>query len=244
MDLPNQVYFKKYIDREPVTKVWRDALFIGPPIGWFNLAGRSTITGHSLSKTPIDMLEAYKKNKTLRDLEALLPQDAEAVKHTLKNSLKKEPSDSLAMLILARCHVLCEEQNEAKHTLDTLISREPDHVPAQVELANILFNEDDPQAAIKLLVNATSLRPDVDANWLLLSEYLQSDGQLEASKNALKQYDMIKAFNENLKLAEESFARGDFAKADKICRHLLGLVPTEVRTLRLLARIAKRFHEF
>ena len=190
------------------------------------------------------MLEAYKKNKMLRDLETLLPEDAEAVKHTLKSSFNKESSDSFAMLILARCHVLCEEPNEAKHTLATLISREPDHVPAKVELANILFNEDDPQAAVELLVNATSMRPDIDANWLLLSEYLQSDGQLEASKNALKQYDMIKAFNENLKLAEQSFENGDFEKADKMCRHLLRLVPAEVRTLRLLARIAKRFHQF
>jgi len=227
-----------------VTEVWSVARFAGHSYGWFNLAGRSTITGRSPVKTAIDMLEAYKKNNVLRDLEALLPEDTEAVKNTLKNSFEKEPSDSYAMLILARCHVLCEELNEAKHTLERLISREPDHVPAKVELAKILFNENDPQAAIKLLVDATSLRPDIDANWLLLSEYLHSDGQLEASKNALKQYDMIKAFNENLTLAEESFKTGDFAKADKICRHLLGLVPTEVRTLRLLARIAKRYHQF
>lgn len=190
------------------------------------------------------MLEAYKKNKILTDFEKLLPEDAEAVKQILENSVKKEPFDSRALLILARCHVLCEELNKAKQTLETLISGEPDHVPAKVELAKILFNEGDPQAAIRLLAEVTSVRPDIDENWLLLGEYLQGDGQHEASKDALKQYDMIKTFNENLKLAEESFEIGNFAKADKMCRYLLGQVPNEVRTLRLLARIAKRFRHF
>jgi tetratricopeptide (TPR) repeat protein len=221
-----------------------ECLLAGPPIGWFNLAGRSTITGLIVSKTQLDMLEAYKKNKILTDLEKLLPEDAEAVKRTLENSLKEESPDSLTLLILARSQALCEEPGEAKHTLETLISREPDHVPAKFELAKILFKEDDLQTAIKHLVEATSMRPDIDENWLLLSEYLHSDGQLEASSEALQQYNMIKAFNEKLKLAEEAFAIGAFAKADKICRHLLGLVPDEVRTLRMLARIAKRFRHF
>ena len=188
------------------------------------------------------MLEAYKKNKVLRDLEDLLPEDAEAVKHTLKNSLEKEPSDKLALLMLARCYLYCEEQDEARHTLETLISRDPGHVPAKVELAKILYHENDVHAAIRLLVDATGTRPDIDENWLLLGEYLQGDGQQQASKDALKQYDMIKAFNDKLRTAEQAFADGKFARADKLCRHLLGLVHAEIRTLRLLARLAKRLH--
>src|SRR5210317_1998318 len=133
MGLPYRIYFKKYIYMGPVTKVLWDALFALLPIGWLNPARRSTITGLILSNTPIDMLEAYKKSKTLRDLEALLPEEAGAVKHTLENSLINDSHDSHAMLILARCQVLCDEPAEAKNTLETLISREPDHVPAKVE---------------------------------------------------------------------------------------------------------------
>ena len=190
------------------------------------------------------MLEDYKKNRVLRDLEALIPEDVEAVKHTLKNSLGNESSDKLALLMLAHCYMYCKEQDEATHTLETLISRDPGHVPAKVELAKILYIKNDVQAAIKLLVDATSTRPDIDENWLLLGEYLQGEGQQQASKDALNQYDMIKAFNDNLGLAEQAFANGEFVKADKLCRRLLGQVPAEVRTLRLLARLAKRFHHY
>jgi len=190
------------------------------------------------------MLEAYRKYKVLTELEARLPKDAAQVKQALENESEETLSDVLATRILARCQVLCEESNEAKRTLETLISRNPDQVLAKAELAKILFRENDRQSAIRLLQDVTQTRPDLDENWLLLSRYLQSDGQQQASKDALNQYDMIKAFNDKLKEAERAFSNGEVVKADKICRHLLGLVPAEVRTLRLLARIAKRLHHF
>jgi len=190
------------------------------------------------------MLEAYQKHKTLKALEARLPDDAELVKTTLENAAGDVRSDDLAMLILARCQLLCEDPGEAKQTLETLISGNPEQVLAKVELAKILAAENDLEGAIRLLRDATGTRPDVDENWLLLGEYLQQDGQQEASQNALNQYDMIKAFNDKLKEAERAFSNGEVARADKICRHLLSLVPAEVRTLRLLARIAKRFQHF
>ncbi len=190
------------------------------------------------------MLEAYRKYKALKDLEARLPKDAAQVKQILENEPEKTLSDVQATLLLAHCQVLCEESNEAKRTLETLISRDPDQLLAKVELAKILFSENDRQGAIRLLQDVTQTRPDLDENWLLLSEYLHGDGQQQASKDALNQYDMIKAFNDKLKQAERAFSNGEVVKADKICRHLLQLVPAEVRTLRLLAKIAKRFHQF
>lgn len=190
------------------------------------------------------MFEAYKNSRRLRELETQLPNDAADVKQTLLESLKSEPANSRTLLVLARCYLLCEEPDEAKHTLETLISQDAGNVSAKVELAKILFNENDAHSAAELLVDATNTRPEIDENWLLLSEYLQTDGQEQASKNALIQYDMIKAFNDNLGMAEQAFANGEFVRADKLCRQLLGQVPAEVRTLRLLARLAKRFHHF
>ncbi|MGA9574794.1 MAG: tetratricopeptide repeat protein, partial [Lysobacterales bacterium] len=190
------------------------------------------------------MLEAYKRHKALEELESQLPENAAEVKETLKNASAETFSDDLAMLILARCQLLCEDMDEAKLTHETLISRNPKQVLAKVELAKILSGKNDLKGAIRLLRDATDTRPDIDENWLLLSKYLQQGGQQEASKDALNQYDMIKAFNDKLKEAERAFSNGEVVNADKICRHLLGLVPAEVRTLRLLARIAKRFHHF
>ena len=190
------------------------------------------------------MLEAYIKNKTLKEFEAQLPEGAEQVKHALKALLEDQPSYVPALLILARCHLLCEELNEAKHALETLISHDPGNVSAKVELAKILHDENDTHGAIKLLTVATNTEPAIVENWQLLSEYLQHDGQEQASKNALNQYEMIKAFNDNLMEAEQAFANAEFVRADKLCRQLLSQVPGEARALRLLARLAKRFHHY
>jgi len=230
-----------------VTKVWNSKVPVGVPVGWFKIADPSTITRlieSKTRKTGKHMLEAYKKNKFLKDLETLLPDDVEAVKGTLKDSLETDSVDAVALFILARCYLLCEELDEAKSTLETLVSLDPAHIAAKVELAKILNRENDSQGAIQLLQDVTTRRPDIDQNWSLLSKYLQQDGQLDASKEARNQFDMIKAFNDNFQKAEQAFANGDFVSADKICRHLLGQVAAEVRTLRLLAKIAKRFYHF
>jgi len=190
------------------------------------------------------MFEAYTTHQRLKQLEDQLPNDAAGVKTTLEKRLEKQPFENLALWILARCQLLCEELNEAKHTLETLISQDHHHVMAKVELAKILFNDDSVDSAVGLLRDAINMRPEIDGHWLLLSEYLQHDGQEQAARDALAQYDMIKAFNDNLGQAEQAFAHAEFIKADKLCRQLLEKVPNEVRTLRLLARLAKRFHHF
>lgn len=190
------------------------------------------------------MLEAYKKNKTLEALGNRLPKDAVQVKQSLNSLLKDQSCNSRALLLLARCHLLCDELKEAKHTLEILIEHDPGHVSAKVELAKICFSEDDAHEAIKRLTEVTFARPEIIENWRLLSEYLKQDEQIEASQNALKQYDMIKAFNDKLRVAEQAFSNADFKTADGICRQLLQLVPNEVRTLRLLARIARQFGHY
>lgn len=52
------------------------------------------------------MLDAYKKNKTLKSLEAQLPKDAVEVKHALINFLEDQPFNALALSMLARCRAL------------------------------------------------------------------------------------------------------------------------------------------
>jgi len=56
------------------------ALFGGLPDGWFNPAGPSTITGLIFSKARILVLDAYKKYKRRKELEAQLPKDAAEAK--------------------------------------------------------------------------------------------------------------------------------------------------------------------
>jgi predicted Zn-dependent protease len=188
------------------------------------------------------MLEAYKNHQALSALEARLPQDAAQVKPGLESILKDDPFNTVALRLLAQCHSICEETDEAILTLESLLKCNPGHVEAKVDLARIKFKTNDGQAAIGLLTEAANTRPEIVENWQLLSEYLQHDGQDQASKDALKQYEMIKAFNDNLEIAEQSFARAEFKRADNLCRQLLKLVPNEVHVLHLLARLAKKFH--
>ena len=190
------------------------------------------------------MLEAYLKDQSLSVLEAQLPKDVAHVEQMLMGLLEEEPLNSRVLFILARCHLLRDESSKAKHTLQTLITNDPDHAPAKTELAIIYFKDNEPREAIRLLTEVTSTSPEIAETWSVLSEYLKQEVQTEASQDALRQYDMIKAFNDKLHAAQQAFSNADFQMADSTCRHLLQLVPNEVRTLRLLARIARQFHHF
>ncbi len=190
------------------------------------------------------MLEYYKKNKMIKTLAAQLPDDVEQVKHSIQNLLEADSADVHALMVLARCHLLCNESNKAKRTLEVMIKMDPGHVFANVELARVLYAQEDVQGAIEHLSRVTNARPELAENWQLLGEYLHHDGQLSAAKKATDQYDMIKAYNDNLHLAEQAFACNEFVKADNMCRQLLELVPDEPRALRLLARLARHFRHY
>ena len=190
------------------------------------------------------MLEAYQKDKTLKALENRLLKNTAEVKQSLDAFLNTDPLNTHALFLAALCHVNTNELNEAKPILETLIKQDPDHVSGKVELAKILFIQKDVQGAVNLLAEATDSAPERVDNWRLLSEYLKQNEQISESNNALKQYDLIKAFNNNLWVAEQAFDNGDFKQADQLCRQLLQQVPTEGRALRLLAKIAKQLRYF
>lgn len=192
------------------------------------------------------MLEAYFQDQSLRALAAQLPTEAQKVKQELSGSLDEEAPNARALFTLAQCHLLDGETTEAKNVLEALVAHDATHVAAKTELAKLCFKDNEPQEAARLLREVTSSRPEVAETWTLLTEYLKQDGRTEASQDALKQFDMITAFNTRLHAAHQAFSNGDFQAADSACRQLLQLVPNEVRTLRLLARIARQFnhHEF
>lgn len=190
------------------------------------------------------MLEAYQKDKTLKALEKRLLTHTAEVKQSLDAFLNTDPLNTHALFLAALCQVNANELNAAMSILETLLKQDPDHVSGKVELAKILFIQKDVQGAIKLLVEATDKEPEIVENWRLLSEYFQQNEQIPESNNALNQYNLIKAFNNNLWVAEQAFTNGDYKQADQLCRQLLQQVPTEVRALRLLAKIAKQLRYF
>lgn len=191
------------------------------------------------------MLEAYKTRKLLDTLETRLDREAVDVMANVRELLKEQPSNDRAQFILGRCQVLLDEPDMAKKTFGELVERAPGNVQAKVELARIHHGLKDAAAAIGLLRKATEDAPEVAETWRLLAKYLRQDGQERAGGEARRQFDMIKAFNGSLQAAETACANGDFKLADQKCRNLLQKVPGEIRTLRILAKIAwqMRYYE-
>ncbi len=193
---------------------------------------------------PANILDAYKQNQRLEDFVARLPADAAAVIDELENADIDGPLQGRAQLLLAQCHELVGQSAEAKRVFETLLQSDPGNVVANIDLAKIYNREGAVQQSIELLQRVAGSAPEVAEVWQRLSESLQQDGQAEKSQEANKQFQMIKSFNDRLQAAEQAFAKADFMAADKACRHLLQLVPSEVRTLRLLCRIARQFDHF
>ncbi len=196
------------------------------------------------TQTKKHMLTAYLTDESLKVLEARLAEDAAEVIKELLGVLEEEPLNSRALFMLARGYLFMEKANEAKQTLEGLVKQDPEHVLAKTALAKIYFEEDNARDAIRLLTEVTSARPEIIGTWKMLGDYLKRDGHAQASDDALKQHDLIKSFNDQLAVAQQAFSKGDFQEADRISRNLLRLVPNEVRTLRLLARIARQFQHY
>jgi len=163
------------------------------------------------------MLTAYLTDESLKVLEARLPEDAEDVKKELVGLLEEEPLNTRALFMLARCYLFGDEPNEAKRTLETLVKHDPDQVLAKIALAKICFEDNNARDAIRLLTEVTSARPEIIGTWKMLGDYLKQGGHAEASEEALKQHDMIKAFNDKLIVAQQAFSNADFQAADGIC---------------------------
>lgn len=190
------------------------------------------------------MFEAYVKERKLKKLVSQVDENPVEVLHSLEQLAKAGPFSVNAALLQARCLLLEGQTDESRRVTEKALAHDPGNIYAKVRLAKILHDQNDTATSIELLREVTNARPELIENWQLLADYLRQQGQEKASKNAMSQFDMIKAFNETLNLAESAFSKAEYARADNICRKLLEKVPGEVRVLRLLARLARQFRHF
>jgi tetratricopeptide (TPR) repeat protein len=93
--------------------------------------------------------------------------------------------------------------------------------------------------SIQHLNELTTAAPEQHELWKTLAGLFEQKGDLNKAKAALQQYDMIKAFNDNLYVVGRHIDSNKLALADQLCRQLLTQIPGEIRTLRLMAIIAK-----
>lgn len=190
------------------------------------------------------MLDAYKQKQYLDGLSARIPTQAADVLKELQNAAMDGALRGRAQLLLAQCYELVGQPAAARQVFEALLQSEPGNVSASIELAKLHSQEGALQKSIELLQQVAGSAPEVAEIWQRLSDYLQRDGKVEASKETENQFHMIRSFNDKLHAAQQAYANADFAAADAMCRQLLQLVPNEVRTLRLLCRIARQFEHF
>ena len=192
------------------------------------------------------MLEVYAADKSAKLLEARIYASPADALESIRSLAASEPLSRQSQLLLAQCYSNIGDHANARRTLQQLLDANPDHDQAKTSLARACSADGDTDEAIRLLTEVTATSPEFEENWVLLAELLDKGGDTEGSRNALKQHEMISDFNRQLREAERAFETSNFKLADEICRRLILIVPNEVRTYRLLAKIARQFghHDF
>lgn len=187
------------------------------------------------------MLSNEQLHLQIKETEQLIkqaPQDA------LKNALalQAERADfEPVQLLVGRCQRYCGQLNASQATLQAILQNTPLNILARMELATILHLKKEYRKAIDLLVETTRLLPEFHEVWKVLSQHLMQIGDEAQARYAIEQHDIIEAFNIKLARAQEHFNGSRLEEAESLCRELLELIPTEVRTRMLLARIAMQF---
>lgn len=180
----------------------------------------------------------------INEIEQLLKNNPEQAlkKATIANN--ENPDSENVQLLLARSQRISGQFDDSIEILEKIIIQTPLNIIARMELATVFNQKKQHQKAINLLTETTQLAPEYHEVWEILSQHLYQAGDKDGAQNALNQFNMIKQFNLQLAEANEHFAAGRFAESEQLCRTLLKQIPTEVRTLKLLAQLSSHFSQF
>ena len=190
------------------------------------------------------MLNNLELNQQIQEVEMLIKKTPKLALENAEKLYSDHPKSDPVLMLLARSQRFSGDLEKAKNNLDLLIVNNPLNIIARMELATVLNQKKQFQDAIKLLRETTELVPECHEVWDILSQHLYQSGDHSAASHALAQHEMIKDFNVQLANAKEHFDSNRFEEADTICRQLLKKIPTEVRTLKLLAQISSHFGHF
>jgi len=180
----------------------------------------------------------------IQDIESLLKSSKEEALSRAEKLISEHPNSEDSLLLLARCQRYCAQLDLAHQTLDKLIESYPNNIIAYMELATVLNQKEMFSEAIHTLRTASTIAPEIHEIWDLLSQHLFQSGDKDGAKDALNQYKMIKEFNIKLAIAQEQYQKGELKEVGNICQHLLSLIPTEIRALKLHAKILSHYKEF
>lgn len=117
---------------------------------------------------------------------------AEARDH-YQRVLAAEPRTAEAMRGLALSHLRLGDNARAQELLQQLLQLEPEHADAHAWLAQLLYDEEQLEAALAEALRARDLAPAVPRAWFLLGRIQGELGQHDAARAARERYETLAA---------------------------------------------------
>lgn len=154
-------------DSGEALKVCREALRLAPGSAeGHHLAGELNLSLGSLAEAESESAAAAKldsKNVTTIRLQAVIAArqgKVEDAARLLEEAIQTEPQAMEAYMSLAALHLQTRRWDSARRVFELALLQQPGWPPAAIGLAQTLNTAGDPQAAVAVLRQAHSLRPD------------------------------------------------------------------------------------
>jgi tetratricopeptide (TPR) repeat protein len=174
----------------------------------------------------------------------LLEKNPDLAAEQAREVLNVDPVHPTARLILGAALRRGGRARQALDVLEPLGSELPHAAPVYLELGVARAETGHLPGAIAALRRALQLNPASADGWRFLADYLQADGDEDGAGEARVRYVAVAARDPRLKEAAAALMHNDLPLADRRLRAHLGLYPTDVAALRMLAEVAGRLRKY
>jgi predicted Zn-dependent protease len=184
----------------------------------------------------VDMAIAHAKR--------LLEKNPDLAEEQAREILNADPAHPAARLILGAAQRRGGRARQALDVLEPLGRELPHAAPVYLELGVARAEAGHLPEAIVALRRAVQLQPGSADGWRFLADYLEAAGDPAGAGDARVRYVAAAAHDPRLKEAAAALMRNDLPLADRRLRAHLGVYPTDVAALRMLAEVAGRLRNY
>jgi tetratricopeptide (TPR) repeat protein len=174
----------------------------------------------------------------------LLEKNPDLAAEQAREILSADPAHPAARLILGAAQRRSGRAPQALDVLEPLGRELPHAAPVYLELGVARAEAGHLPEAIAALRRAVQLQPASADGWRFLADYLEAAGDPAGAGDARVRYVAAAAHDPRLKEAAAALMRNDLPLADRRLRAHLGVYPTDVAALRMLAEVAGRLRNY
>jgi tetratricopeptide (TPR) repeat protein len=174
----------------------------------------------------------------------LLEKNPDLAEEQAREILNADPAHPAARLILGAAQRRGGRARQALDVLESLGRELPHAAPVYLELGVARAEAGHLPEAIAALRRAVQLQPGSADGWRFLADYLEAAGDPAGAGDARVRYVAAAAHDPRLKEAAAALMRNDLPLAERRLRAHLGVYPTDVAALRMLAEVAGRLRNY